>query len=75
MSDGLIAMVYAHTCESDMLALDAKRRAAEADPEQADWAGLAQAYDAQGRPAMAARCMDRARHYGVAVETAQVAYA
>jgi len=76
MSDGLVASLYAHTGESEMLSLDAKRRAAEADPEQADWAGLAQAYEAQGRPAMAEKCRGRAAYYGpVSVETAQVAYA
>jgi len=76
MSDGLIASLYAQTSEADMVSLDAKRRAAEADPERADWAALARAYESQGRPAMAEKCCGRAGYYGpVSVETAEVAYA
>ena len=63
MNDGLIAAQYARTDEVDMLGLDAIRRQAEADPEQADWLDLAGRYEAQGRPAMAEKCRGRARYY------------
>jgi hypothetical protein len=75
MNDGLYAALYSHTCEKDMLDLDAERREAEADPERADWASLARKYEAQGRPAMAAKCMERGRYYGVSVTSAAVCYA
>ena len=67
MNDGLIVVQYLGTSEADMLALDDVRRAAEADPCSADWADLARRYEAQGRPAMAAKCHGRAAHYAVAV--------
>ncbi|PKN92995.1 MAG: hypothetical protein CVU44_11225 [Chloroflexi bacterium HGW-Chloroflexi-6] len=82
MDAGMGVLQYAHTCEADMLALDADRRQAELEcTDGREWADLAQRYEQQGRPAQASRCMDRARHYGysfsfvVSVETAQVAYA
>jgi hypothetical protein len=75
MNDGLIVALYAKTSEADMLALDEERRAAEADPQGADWVSLAERYEAQGRAAMAGKCWDRADYYGrvaVAVETEAV---
>jgi len=82
MDAGTGVLQYSHTCEADMVALDADRRQAESDCTDGEaWADLAQRYEQQGRSAQASRCMDRARHYGflfsfvVSVETAQVAYA
>jgi YD repeat-containing protein len=68
-------LTYIQTSTDAMFELDERRRVAEigvTDP--ARWNQLAQAYDAQGRPSMAERCRQRARHYAsVSAETPQQA--